>query len=194
MTINSSSCAYINISSQVEISVPKICQQATWQQTLYHHAPVLEGMGEGITDRSSALFLWIPNEIKSVLGVILKLGLTIFLIVLLICLIKIIAYYLNKIGKTVFTPLEMSLFGAKCFTSNQELFIPLQVKGTHSLKGNIIYNSQRVVGRGQLGEGFTRTTIKDTRTKSRGRVEVGKGDGFSWGGVGGWGKNADNCN
>ena len=29
------------------------------------------------------------------------------------------------------------------------------------------------VGRGQWGEGFTGATIKDTRTKSRGRVEVG---------------------
>lgn len=91
MTINSSCCAYINISSQVEISASKICQQATWQQTLDHHTPVLEEMSEGITD-SSALFLRIPNEIKSVLEGILKLGLAIFLIVLLICLIKIIAH------------------------------------------------------------------------------------------------------
>ena len=30
------------------------------------------------------------------------------------------------------------------------------------------------MGRGQLGEGFTGTTIKDTWTKSRGRVEVGR--------------------
>ena len=29
---------------------------------------------------------------------------------------------------------------------------------------------------------FTGTTIKDTWTKSRGRVEVGEGGGFSWGG------------
>ena len=41
-------------------------------------------------------------------------------------------------------------------------------------------NSQRGVGRGQWGEGFTGTTIKDTGTtikdtwtKSRGRVEAG---------------------
>ena len=39
------------------------------------------------------------------------------------------------------------------------------------------------------------TTIKDTWTKSRGRVEVEEGGGFGWGGVEGWGKNAaDNCN
>ena len=37
-------------------------------------------------------------------------------------------------------------------------------------------------------------TIKDTWTKSRGRVEVGEGGGFGWGGVEGWGENADNCN
>ena len=45
-----------------------------------------------------------------------------------------------------------------------------------------------------MGEGFTGTTIKDTWTKSRGRVEGGEGDGFSWGGVEGWGEKADNCN
>ena len=49
------------------------------------------------------------------------------------------------------------------------------------------------MGRGQWGEGFTGATIKDTWTKSRGRVEVGEGDGFGWGGVEVWGENADNC-
>ena len=37
-------------------------------------------------------------------------------------------------------------------------------------------------------------TIKDTWTKPRGRVEVGEGGGFSWGGVEGWGEKAYNCN
>ena len=32
------------------------------------------------------------------------------------------------------------------------------------------------------GEGFSGTTIKDTWTKPRGRVQVGKGGGFGWGG------------
>ena len=40
----------------------------------------------------------------------------------------------------------------------------------------------------------TETTIKDTWTKSRGRVEMGKGGGFSWVGVDGWGEKAYNCN
>ena len=31
--------------------------------------------------------------------------------------------------------------------------------------------------------GDYRTTIKDTWTKSRGRVEAGEGDGFCWGGM-----------
>ena len=44
------------------------------------------------------------------------------------------------------------------------------------------------------GEGFSGTTIKDTWTKPRGRVEAGEGGGFGWGGVDGWGENADNCN
>ena len=37
-------------------------------------------------------------------------------------------------------------------------------------------------------------TIKDTRTKSRGRVELGEGGGTGWGGVAGRGENANNCN
>ena len=43
-------------------------------------------------------------------------------------------------------------------------------------------------------QGITGTTIKDTWSKSRGRVEVGEGGGFSWGGVEGWGEKAHNCN
>ena len=39
------------------------------------------------------------------------------------------------------------------------------------------------MGRGQGGEGITGTTIKDAWTKPRGRVEVGEGGGFGWGGV-----------
>ena len=38
------------------------------------------------------------------------------------------------------------------------------------------------MGRGQWEEGITGTTIKDTWTKSRERVEVGEGGGFIWGG------------
>ena len=41
----------------------------------------------------------------------------------------------------------------------------------YSQKSN---NSQRGVGRGYWGEGSLGTTIKDTWTKSRGRVEVGE--------------------
>ena len=44
--------------------------------------------------------------------------------------------------------------------------------------------SQGGVGRGQWGEGTTGSTIKNTWTKSRGKVEVGEGGGFGWGGVG----------
>ena len=50
------------------------------------------------------------------------------------------------------------------------------------------------MGRGQWGEVFTGPNIKDTWTKSRGRVEAGKGGVFGWGGVEGWGENGDNCN
>ena len=36
--------------------------------------------------------------------------------------------------------------------------------------------------KGQWVEGITGATIQDTRTKSRGRVEVGEGGGTGWGG------------
>ena len=48
--------------------------------------------------------------------------------------------------------------------------------------------------RGEWGEGYIGATIKDTRTKSRGTVEVGEGGWTGWGGVKGRGENADNCN
>ena len=51
-------------------------------------------------------------------------------------------------------------------------------------------NGQGGVGRGQWGEGITGTTLKDTWRKSRRRVEVREGDGFSWGGLEGWGERA----
>ena len=57
-----------------------------------------------------------------------------------------------------------------------------------------VQNNLTIAGRGQWEEGITGTTLKDTWTKSRGRVEVGEGGGFGWGGVEGWGENADNCN
>ena len=50
------------------------------------------------------------------------------------------------------------------------------------------------MGRGQWGKGSTGATIKDTRTKSRGRVAGGEGGRTGWGGVEGWGENADNRN
>ena len=55
-------------------------------------------------------------------------------------------------------------------------------------------NIQRGGGGDSGGEGFSGTTIKDTWTKTRGKVEVGEGGGFGWSGVEGWGENADNCN
>ena len=47
---------------------------------------------------------------------------------------------------------------------------------------------------GTVGRGDTGTTIKDTWTKSRGRVEVGEREVFSWGGGEGLGEKAYNCN
>ena len=45
-----------------------------------------------------------------------------------------------------------------------------------------------------MGRGVYRSYYKGHWTKSRGRVEVGEGGGFGWGGVEGWRENADNCN
>ena len=55
-------------------------------------------------------------------------------------------------------------------------------------------NSQRGGEKGQWGEGFSGTTIKDTWTKPRGRVEARDRGGFGWGGVERQGENADNSN
>ena len=44
-----------------------------------------------------------------------------------------------------------------------------------------------------MGGGFSGTTIKDTWTKPRGRVEAREGGGFGEGGEW-WRENADNCN
>ena len=49
------------------------------------------------------------------------------------------------------------------------------------------------MGRG-VYRSYYKGTIKDTRTKSRGRVGVGEGGGTGWSGVEGWGENADNRN
>ena len=49
-------------------------------------------------------------------------------------------------------------------------------------------------GRGQWGEGFSGTTIKDLWTKPRGRVKAMEGGGFGSGGGEGQGENTDNCN
>ena len=50
------------------------------------------------------------------------------------------------------------------------------------------------MGRGQWGEGITGTTIKDTWRKSRARLEVWEGGGFSCGWLEGSGEKAYNSN
>ena len=45
-----------------------------------------------------------------------------------------------------------------------------------------------------MGKRFSGTSIKDTWTKPRGRVEAPEGGGFGLGGGGSRGVNADNCN
>ena len=45
-----------------------------------------------------------------------------------------------------------------------------------------------------MGRGVFRNYYKGHMTKPRGRVEVGEGGVFTWGGVEGWGEKAYNCN
>ena len=47
---------------------------------------------------------------------------------------------------------------------------------------------------GTVRRGDYRNYFKGHIQHSTGRVEVGEGGGFGWGGVEGWGENADNCN
>ena len=47
---------------------------------------------------------------------------------------------------------------------------------------------------GTVGRGYYRNYYKDTWTKSRGRVDVREGGGFSWGGVKGLGEKSYNSN
>ena len=45
-----------------------------------------------------------------------------------------------------------------------------------------------------MGRGDYRNYYKGPMDKTKGRVELGQGGGFSWGGVEGLGENADNSN
>ena len=45
-----------------------------------------------------------------------------------------------------------------------------------------------------MGRGDYRNNYKGHKDKIKGGVEVGEGGGTGWGGVEGWGENADNCN
>ena len=45
-----------------------------------------------------------------------------------------------------------------------------------------------------MGRRVFRNYYKGHMDKIKGRVEVGEGGGFGWGGAEGWGENADNCN
>lgn len=97
MTISLSCCAYINTSSQVETSIDKIRQQATWlQQTLDHHTPLFQVVGDWFCD----LFSWIPAGLKSLLVGIIKLGLTFLLLILILYVtFKVIMLCITKICK-----------------------------------------------------------------------------------------------
>ena len=45
-----------------------------------------------------------------------------------------------------------------------------------------------------MRRGDYRNYYKGHMAKPRGRMEVGEGGGFRWGGVERWGENADKCN
>ena len=84
-TINSSCSTYIDTSAQVEISITKTKQQATWlQQTLDHHTPLFEETG----DCFASLFSWVPQGLESILGGIFNLGLTILFFTMLVFVVS----------------------------------------------------------------------------------------------------------
>ena len=70
----------------------------------------------------------------------------------------------------------------------------MEGKSKQNITRDIEVKNNLTIARGEWGEGFTGTTITDTWIKPRGRVEAGEGGGLSWGGVEGWGENANNCN
>ena len=45
-----------------------------------------------------------------------------------------------------------------------------------------------------MERGVFRNYYKGCTDKTKGEVEAEEGGGFGWGGVEGWGENADNCN
>ena len=67
-------------------------------------------------------------------------------------------------------------------------------KNKQNITRDIEVKSNLTIARGEWGgdnggEGFSGTTIKD---KTKGEDGGGEGGGFGWGGVEGWGENADN--
>ena len=51
-------------------------------------------------------------------------------------------------------------------------------KSKQNITRDIEVKNNLTIARGEWGEGITGTTIKDARTKSRGRVEAGEGGGM----------------
>ena len=62
------------------------------------------------------------------------------------------------------------------------------------VSGFLGYNSSSRIAVSKGSSIFSFLRKFHTWTESRGRVEVGEEGGFGWGGVEGWGDNADNCN
>ena len=67
---------------------------------------------------------------------------------------------------------------------------PTSGLGALSVWYKLFINDKDLFSR-ECREGFSGTTIKDTWTKPRGRVDAREGDEFGWDGGG---ENADNCN
>ena len=64
--------------------------------------------------------------------------------------------------------------------------------GIAGSKGSSIFSFLR--RRGIVVRGVYRSYYKGHKDKIKGEVEVEEGGGIGWGGVEGWGENADNCN
>ena len=99
----------------------------------------------------------------------------------------------SKVDWIEHQPVQPKLWVQNSSSSPVVNLVPTPPRG-HSLIARLVKATSRTDLLVCLLKNPSGTTIKDTWTKSRGRVDVGEGGGFVWGEVEGWGEKAHNCN
>ena len=89
-------------------------------------------------------------------------------------MVPVIVVFKSNSSSIIPVPIEFNRSGEKHTPTNTWPYISF---ADAALKLYLIFFSQFILPSSKLG-----ATIKDTRTKSRGRVEVGEGGGTGWGG------------